>query len=697
MSEVNSRNGDAARPSGSIVRAVMARVLVYGGTLLVVALYLVDFRSLGRREASVEQRQAESATTVPGWPHLRGPHYDAHCDETGLADSWPAEGPPVLWFREIGAGYSGVIAVGDRVYTQRQTLTEQTVVSLDADTGRTLWEHRYGWPYEAGGMYPGPRATPTWSSGRIYFAAPDGLVGCLDAVDGRPLWSVNVSQQFSGRGTDFGYACSPLVEDGKVILPVGGSSASVVALDARDGSTAWTSGTAPASYASAIPITFRGRRQVVAFLQNRLAGFDLATGSLLWQQPYSWGYDEHAAFPLYDEPYLRTMQAFQGGSDLYILEATPDRNMPQGAGCRLKPVRRDPRMSNDVASSVLVAGHVYGFDLREIQTRRHRPSRGEFRCMDFKTGAIRWSSDRVGQATIVAADGKLLLLNDRGEVLLARADPQAYQELGRTAVFPGEICWTAPALHRARLYLRSPTRLACLYVGKPEQLDRHSRESAVSTSEMPQAKFTDLGWLLGAERDSPFDLPDLRELAGWYGFCLAAIAAATVIAAACFGIARFVRSPRAGVFTQIAFWAAAVVFGIVATPLGNRLSGQFVFTWPVSLFAVQQVALMAVLWSRRPGCDKRAVWGAAIASSLLILSLLAYYDLTRRLTLPAAWHFVLALPPSWLLAIPAAQRVLRPRNLVVDLLWELTAFSCYFAVSAALMLWHTAHGPLRVI
>ncbi len=96
--------------------------------------------------------------------------------------------------------------------------------------GGLAWEHRYGWAYEPGGMYPGPRATPTWHAGRIYFAAPDGLVGCLRADNGARLWSMNVNEQFAGRGTEFGYACSPLVEAQKVILPVGGPQASVIAV-----------------------------------------------------------------------------------------------------------------------------------------------------------------------------------------------------------------------------------------------------------------------------------------------------------------------------------------------------------------------------------------------------------------------------------------------------------------------------------
>ncbi len=148
-------------------------------------------------------------------------------------------------------------------------------------------------------------------------------------------------------------------------------------------------------------------------------------GRLLWQQPYSQGYDEHSACPLYDEPFLRTMQPFRAGSDLFVIEDAPGKAADaEDSAYRLRRVRHDAKMSNDVVSSVLLDGYVYGFDLAAIQTSRHRPSQGQFRCMNFKTGEILWSSDRPGQASIVAADGKLLLFNDRGELLLVRANPR---------------------------------------------------------------------------------------------------------------------------------------------------------------------------------------------------------------------------------------------------------------------------------
>jgi outer membrane protein assembly factor BamB len=722
MTSENKRPDSPNGRQSTILRAIAARAIVYGLLVLGAIVYAVGLRAFvptrgaGRpSRATTAQPQSRDESTDRGWPNWRGPNYDAHSADTDLADSWPKEGPPVLWSREIGQGYSSVIAVGARVFTQTQSLTEQTVIALDADTGASVWEHRYGWPYDPGGMYPGPRATPSWSDGKLYLAAPDGLISCLDAADGNEIWSVNVNQKYGGRGTEFGYSCSPLIEDGKVILPVGGEFHSVVALDAGTGEKVWKSGSAVASYATALPICFKGHRQVVVFLQNELAGFDLQTGILLWERRYSTGYDEHAAAPLYSEPYLRTMQPFRGGSDLLILQrldeaangregeapaepinstrdASPphDPLPPEDHECRLRLVRTDKQMSNDVASSVLVDGYVYGFDLREIQSRRQRPSRGEFRCMDFLTGEIRWSDKTIGQATIAVADRKLYLFNDRGEAILLRVNPERCEELARAAVFPGEICWTAPCLHRGRLYLRSPTKLACLYVGKPEDLDRAARREAKPTSAIPKDKWVDLNWLLGAERDAPFDLPDGKELLRWFWYCLGAIFASAILAASLYGIVKIRFRESADGFGRMAFCLGMLCFGIIATPLCNRFSSHFVFTWPVALFAAQQIALLGLCRSNRNAAGGRS-WHGIIYTVFFVFLCLLYYDLTRRLCLGAAWYFLPTFLAAWPLAVPATRKKLPPKNFWADLLWLPPAFAIFYWASAGLMLWRATH------
>ena len=617
----------------------------------------------------------------------------------------------MLWTVELGRGYSGFTAVEGRVYTQTQSLTTQSVLCLDGDTGARIWQHDYAWPYEAAGMYPGPRATPTFSAAKVYFAGPDALVGCLRASDGELLWSVDANRKFGGRGTDFGYACSPLVEQGKVILPVGGKDAAVVALDARDGSTVWASGDEPASYASAIPITFAGRRCVVAFLQNALIIFDLQTGRLLWRERYSRGYDEHAAAPLYDEPYLMVSCPFQYGADCYRLAAAEAESAGSDAGESDAPaiaatlVWSTRELSNDTASSVLVDGHVYGFDIRDPQARANRPSRGTFKCLDLVTGEVLWSTDRVGHATVIVADGKLILLNDKGELLMARASPGGYEELARTDVFGGEICWTAPALHRGRLYLRSPTKAACVYVGKPQDLGQEGLDRARPTSEISKPRRLDLAKLMGGERRYAMDPADFRELSLWYGFSLLGVLGIAVVTAGVVDRSVRLKWPHATRRTFWAvFWCVAFLLGAAGTPLYNRLSGQFIFTWPVCLFVAHQLVLTAIVAQK--GQVQFVLSGPKGASHELDLSpfrrwvpllavlfflgvCLSYFLVCRRLSLAIEWIFLLGFLPSWPIAVPAAYGFQRQGRPWRNLLWTALSFSTYFWAAGGFILWKT--------
>ena len=666
--------------------------------------------------------------TAAEWPHLRGPEYNAVSREMGLVEQWPEAGPPVLWTREMGAGYSGFVIGGDRVFTQIQSLYGQYVVCLQAATGETLWEHRYDWPYEGAGLYPGPRATPTLAGDKdrrinkcllvadaasirtdagsvghnsyscagpkVYFAGPRGQVGCLTAAGGREVWSINVTEKFKGRGTGFGYACSPLVIQGKVVLPVGGEGASVVALDAATGETVWSSGDEPASYCSAMPIEFAGRTLIVAFLQNSMAGFDLETGRVQWLHKYSQGYDEHSAQPLCEEPYLLTASPFQGGSSLYRLETETVEGAEPRVSARL--TRQSKLLSNDVASSLVLDGQVYGFDLRDVQSKLHRASRGEFKCLDLRSGEVRWSTRQVGHATVLAADGKLLLFNDQGEVILARAQLEAYEELARTRVFTGEICWTAPALCDGRLYVRSPTRAACLFVGRTEQLTPEALASSVPASELPQTSRFDLGWLLGGEREFPFDPPSLRELTVWYVACLVgALVPAMFIA----GIVGWLRGRKlaergkngGGVSAFAWTWLAATfVLGIAATPLLNLVCPEFVFTWPATLFAAFQATVSLIVWSGRQPASRRARWISRLAALGLVGVSLLYFHFCLRFSMAMEGVFLMGFPAAFPVAIYAAWRqVSRPRFWHFSLC-ALLGFSLFFWSSGAFITWRMA-------
>jgi outer membrane protein assembly factor BamB len=619
------------------------------------------------------------------WPHLRGPSWSGTSDETGLADAWPAEGPPVLWHADMGQGFSGFVVAGGRAYTQAQWRSGQHVVCLDADTGRRLWQRRTGWPWRMEGHWPGPMATPTLTGDRLYFAGAYGLVGCMQARDGRLLWSRNVTEEFGGRGTEYGYACSPLVLDGKVYLPVGGKGAAVVALDAADGALVWRAGDWLASYTPCLLISVGGRRQVLAYLQNVVAAFDPETGGVLWSHRISEGYDEHAAWPLYHEPNLVVARAFGGG-------ATCLRFGPAGGPPEVAWETRD--FSNDVLSGVALDGAVYGFDLHDFQAQRNRQARGVLRCLDLATGAVRWTAADVPHASVVAADGKLVLWTETGTLILARASAEGYDELARTPVFAGEVCWTAPALADGRLYLRTHTQAACVWLGRPEALG--ARQPVTVASRLARARPAGQATAGVPRRDvwrgRALYAPTWRHLTTWFLYTLAAVLGpAAALALVVLLLVRDEEPARRQRAARLAFAATAVALGAAGTWVLSRAAGAFIFTWPAVVFVVYHATALAAAGGQRGRTSeaRRRRWAARGAIGGLALVCLAYAWLCRHFGVMMGYGFLAGLVPAFPAAAVAAWRMERRPHPARDLAWTLVAFAAWFWASAAFTVWKT--------
>lgn len=639
-------------------------------------------------------------TEDAGWPFVRGPSYDGHSPETEIADAWPDTGPPVLWTRELGQGYSAFVARDRRVFTQAQSLGGQFVYCLDGDSGETIWRYRYGWPYEAIGVYPGPRATPTLSGRYVYFAAPNGLIGCLTVDSGRLVWSVNVLERYTGRGIGFGYACSPTVIDGMVLLPVGGEQASMVALDAETGSEIWVSGSDPASYSPAYPIEHDGRKLVVGYLQNALVVCDRRSGETLVRIPLSHGYDEHSAWPIHADGYLWFSGPFRSGSQLIQLTSvkTPASSADDRAAGEFEKIWKSGILSNDVSSSVLVDGNLYGFDIFDAQSKTQRASRGKFRCIDFLTGLDKWSigtgrprrknsartSDEpeIGQAGIIVADGKLIVLNELGELILLRATPERYEELARTSVLGGELTWTPPALHRGRVYLRNHTRAVCVFVGNPERLQ--ATRPLLSVTDVPQSQYRDLAaMILAIEPEYAFDVPSSAWLRNWYWTSLGILGAAAVLG---FAISRVVPGPHRqsigfGVYAVTAFLAGAAG----TTVLSQRMN-DFVFTWPVCLFVALQPVVQLVRKRSDLSGSRTRRWMERLSLLFFLAVALAYFAICRRLSLIFEWTFLvgfLAAAPVLRLSSLCSGEGLRSQLLRAFLAG--VAFTAFYGASVALL------------
>jgi hypothetical protein len=176
------------------------------------------------------------------WPQFLGPNRDGTAPEQRVADKWPADGPPVLWTKKVGQGFSGPVVADARAVVFHRVGDEEVVECLDAATGEQKWRSRYPTRYRDDfGFDEGPRATPSMIGGRVYTFGAVGVLACWGLEDGGKKWAVDTKSAFHAGKGYFGPACSPLVENDVVVLNVGGrDGAGVVAFDRFDGKVRWT-------------------------------------------------------------------------------------------------------------------------------------------------------------------------------------------------------------------------------------------------------------------------------------------------------------------------------------------------------------------------------------------------------------------------------------------------------------------------
>jgi outer membrane protein assembly factor BamB len=396
-----------------------------------------------------------SLVRADDWPCWRGPRLDGISKETGLLTEWPKDGPTQLWKVKLSGGFSSVVVVEDRAYTQTRDKNQEIVLCLDAATGQEIWRYGYACDYGAhptftgGGMPPsrtGPRATPTVNGGRIYTLGATGILLCLDARTGKPIWRQELLKIADRTCPTHGYCGCPLVMDGRIYLQPGGADGkAIAALDANDGRLLWQALDDPLAPSSPIWAVVVGVPQVIFFTGKGLAGVAPQDGKLLWSYPWQTRFDLNISTPIYSDGKVFISSNYGTGGALVRLTDKPE------------PVTvwKALSMQNHFSTSVLYEGCLYGFSERR------------FRCVDFETGKVKWDNTGLGRGSLIVADGHLIILGEHGQLVLARPDPQAYTEVSRCQVLPKEaLSWTVPALSNCRLFARSENVLVAFDLRK---------------------------------------------------------------------------------------------------------------------------------------------------------------------------------------------------------------------------------------
>ncbi len=381
------------------------------------------------------------------WPQLLGPTHNGISAETGLVRSWSEKGPPVLWEHDVGEGYSAPVIAGGTLVIFHRVGDEEVVEALDAASGKPHWKFAYPTKYaDSYGKGDGPRSTPVIAGGKVYTLGAEGMLHCLDLKDGTKRWEKSLAKEYAPKPSFFGVGTSPLVEGNLLLVNVGAKGAGIVAFDKDSGKEVWKATDDEASYSSPVAVTLDGVRHVFFFTRTGLVDLDPKDGkvrtSKRWRSRMEASVNAAAPLVIGDRLFLTASY----GTGAVLLRVGKDGTEEVWKG--------DESLSSHYNTPIHKDGYLYGIDGRQERG-------GRLRCVELKTGQVKWDKERFGCASMILADGLIIALTEDGDLVLIEPTPEGYREKARATVLRATPCRAEIALADGRLYGRDGKRLVC--------------------------------------------------------------------------------------------------------------------------------------------------------------------------------------------------------------------------------------------
>jgi outer membrane protein assembly factor BamB len=420
------------------------------------------------------------------WPKFLGPLGTSVSSEKGILTPWPKDGPKIVWQKQVGLGYAMPVVANGKLYffdrkPKRAGFEDESkfvrLTCMNPKTGEKIWDFEYPSIYkDSFGYNSGPRCCPILDGDRVYLYGVEGMLHCLKADTGKPVWNVNVNKEFNVIQNFFGVGSTPVIEGDLLIAQVGGSppgsnqrnlfdqslkpnGTGVVAFDKLTGKVVYKIADELASYASPVLATINNRRYCFVFTRGGLLAFEPKSGKI----------DFHFHFRSEDVESVNASNPVVVGDKVLISECYG----PGSALLKIKPngfdvVRDDTKKAKKSLQThwmtpIYHEGYVYG------SSGRHTPQ-ADLRCVEFETGKVMWSQPRLTRSSLLMVDGHFVCLSEDGTLRLLKVNPQKYEEISVVELMDPRTkqplleypCWAAPILSNGLMYLRGEERLVCV-------------------------------------------------------------------------------------------------------------------------------------------------------------------------------------------------------------------------------------------
>lgn len=425
------------------------------------------------------------------WPQWLGSQRDGVWRESGILERFPAGGPRVLWRQPIGGGYSGPAVADGRVYVTDRVLDagesdpdnpfrrtrsrgKERTLCLDARSGKVLWIHAYPVQYTMS-YSNGPRATPVVADGKVYSHGAMSDLYCLDAASGKVLWSRNFVKEYDAPVPIWGFAAHPLL-DGDNLICLVGRKPLVVALDKNTGKERWRAlelENAEIGYCPPMIFTFGGKRQLLIWHPEGVAGLDPATGKGYWSHPWHIKANLTISTPRVVGNRLFLTAFYDGCRMLEISDdGTQVRELWRSHGRGEFPGQTD-KLHAILCTPYIHGEHIYGVC-----------SFGQLRCLRLEDGKRVWEDlhptgaapkpERWANAYLIPHGDRYFLFNEKGDLIIARLTPKGYEEIDRAHLLEPtyqliagqssarKVAWAHPAFANRAIYVRNDKEIVAV-------------------------------------------------------------------------------------------------------------------------------------------------------------------------------------------------------------------------------------------
>lgn len=435
--------GGAAALSG-LVAALFEFHGVTGDLVPVVRLRWQSTPQLPSEQGKFEiGNSLEPVGSFADYPQIYGPDRNGMLPGPRLATDWTAQPPEEIWRQPIGGGWSGFAVAGEYAVTMEQRGAQELVTCYHLLTGALVWKHTDQQHYASSLAGTGPRTVPTIVDQRVYTLGGTGLLNCLELSDGKLVWSKNIVTDNESVVPEWGVSCSPLVTDGMVIVCAGGKKdRSLVAYDEATGDLVWAAGKDRAHYSSPVLANIAGTRQVLIFHSRGVTAHRIDSGEILWQTDWERG-GSHITMPIV-LPDGRVLISSGYGVGSELLQVTREAS----AGWTTTRLWKSNHLKSKFANIIIRAGSIYGLD------------DGILASLDLATGERQWKKGRYGHGQMILAGDLLMIMSEKGDLVLLDPNPDEHRELSRFSIFPGKT-WNPPALAGQLLLVRTDTEAAC--------------------------------------------------------------------------------------------------------------------------------------------------------------------------------------------------------------------------------------------